>query len=97
MVAIASQRDPMYEFPSPTAMRALIFCLPIPQVLGNIWVMSRDERLYPDPEIFRPERFLGPPPTEDRAFNPWNYTFGTGKRYQSILPPEVARGVLTTP
>lgn len=44
--------------------------------------MSRDEKLYPDPEVFRPERFLGQPDTKDRAFNPWNYIFGTGKRYQ---------------
>ena len=59
--------------------------------------MTRDERLYPDPEIFRPERFLGHPHTEDKAFNPWNYTFGTGKRYQSILPREFACGVFTEP
>lgn len=59
--------------------------------------MSRDEKLYPDPEVFRPERFLGDPHTQDRAFNPWNYIFGTGKRYQSASPPEVTRGVLTVP
>ena len=74
---------------------ALIFRSPIPQVLGNIWVMSRDERLYPDPEDFRPERFLGRPHAEGRAFNPWNYIFGTGKRYRSVLLPEPACGVLT--
>jgi len=58
--------------------------------------MSRDERLYPEPEVFRPERFLGRPNTEDRAFNPWNYIFGTGKRYQSIPPHGVACGILTS-
>ncbi|KAK2464322.1 hypothetical protein APHAL10511_003779 [Amanita phalloides] len=28
------------------------------RVLGNYWAISRDEELYPDPEMFRPERFL---------------------------------------
>ena len=59
--------------------------------------MSRDERLYPDPEVFRPERFLGDPHTEDKAFNPWNYIFGTGKRYRSTLPHNVSWGVFTGP
>ena len=48
--------------------------------------MSRDEKLYPNPDEFRPERFLGNPQIEDKAFSPWNYIFGTGKRYQSIPP-----------
>ncbi|KAK7037784.1 hypothetical protein VNI00_010745 [Paramarasmius palmivorus] len=33
----------------------------IPQgatVVGNIWAMTRDERVYPEPEEFKPERFL---------------------------------------
>ncbi|CUA72652.1 O-methylsterigmatocystin oxidoreductase [Rhizoctonia solani] len=29
-------------------------------VIGNIWAMSRDERVYPDPECFDPDRFLDP-------------------------------------
>jgi len=59
--------------------------------------MSRDGQLYPDPEVFRPERFLGDPHTQDKAFNPWNYIFGTGKRYPSILLHDVLRGVFTEP
>ena len=59
--------------------------------------MSRDEHLYQDPEVFRPERFLGHSHTRDRAFNLWNYTFGTGKRYQLIISREVACGVFTVP
>ncbi|KZT03231.1 cytochrome P450 [Laetiporus sulphureus 93-53] len=27
-------------------------------VVGNSWAMLRDERIFPDPDIFRPERFL---------------------------------------
>ncbi|TBU42969.1 cytochrome P450, partial [Dichomitus squalens] len=34
-------------------------------VLSNIWSYSRDERYYPDPEAFRPERFL----TEERKLD----------------------------
>jgi len=71
-------------------------------VLGNLWVMSRNEQLYPDPEVFRPERFLRHQDTEDKAFNPWNYIFGTGKRkcpgvhlVQSSLWLVIARVVAT--
>jgi len=27
-------------------------------VIANIWAMTRDETVYPEPEVFRPERFL---------------------------------------
>ncbi|KAF9526512.1 cytochrome P450 [Crepidotus variabilis] len=27
-------------------------------VLANIWAMTHDERLYPDPDVFKPERFF---------------------------------------
>ncbi|KDN34506.1 hypothetical protein RSAG8_12408, partial [Rhizoctonia solani AG-8 WAC10335] len=27
-------------------------------VFGNLWAMSRDERVYPDPEMFDPDRYL---------------------------------------
>ncbi|KAH7335760.1 cytochrome P450 [Rhizoctonia solani] len=29
-------------------------------VIGNLWAMSRDEKQYPDPEKFNPDRFLDP-------------------------------------
>ena len=77
----------LMPLPSPT----------LSQVLVNLLVMSRDEHLYPDPEVFRPERFLGHSYTKDRAFDLWNYIFGTGKRYQLIISREVAWGVFPVP
>ncbi|KEP49763.1 cytochrome P450 family protein [Rhizoctonia solani 123E] len=42
-------------------------------VIGNIWSMSRDEKVYRDPETFNPDRFLDPevPPVP---------VFGWGRR-----------------
>ncbi|CAE6537901.1 unnamed protein product, partial [Rhizoctonia solani] len=42
-------------------------------VVGNIWAMSRDESIYPNPEEFNPDRFLDPsvPPVP---------VFGWGRR-----------------
>ena len=59
--------------------------------------MSGDEQHYPDPEGFRPERFLGHPGSEDRAFNAWNYIFGTGKGTKPFLLYAIACVVLTVP
>jgi len=45
-------------------------------VYPNIWAMSRDMTDYgPDPEVFRPERFL-----ETKARDPVLYVFGFGRR-----------------
>ena len=43
--------------------------------------MSRDPAVYPDPEVFMPERFLDP-----RARDPMKFTFGFGRRYAPKLP-----------
>ncbi|KAF8958976.1 cytochrome P450 [Flammula alnicola] len=50
-------------------------------VFGNIWAMLRNEEIYSEPDVFRPERFIDPvsPETEKRR-NPKNYVFGFGRR-----------------
>ncbi|KAI0650858.1 CyP450 monooxygenase [Trametes meyenii] len=45
-------------------------------VISNSWGLSRDPGEYPDPEEFRPERFLGSNPARD----PMVYVFGSGRR-----------------
>ncbi|KAF7346364.1 O-methylsterigmatocystin oxidoreductase [Mycena sanguinolenta] len=47
-------------------------------VFGNIWAMTRDESIYPDPERFNPDRFF----TADRKLNDDDtiLAFGFGRR-----------------
>ncbi|ESK96157.1 cytochrome p450 [Moniliophthora roreri MCA 2997] len=45
-------------------------------VQANIWRISRDAALYRDPDVFRPERFLGANPEQD----PYSFVFGFGRR-----------------
>ncbi|TFK73312.1 cytochrome P450 [Pluteus cervinus] len=47
-------------------------------VITNIWAMTRNETLFPEPEIFRPERFLNPDGTI--STNTSAFTFGFGRR-----------------
>lgn len=44
--------------------------------------MLRNETMYPDPESFRPERFMesSGDPILDKKRNPKNYVFGFGRR-----------------
>ncbi|KAK7460413.1 hypothetical protein VKT23_009133 [Stygiomarasmius scandens] len=48
-------------------------------VVGNVWAVLHDERIYPNPMEFKPERFLkqeGKPTAPDSAI----YAFGFGRR-----------------
>ncbi|KAF8628642.1 hypothetical protein AX15_003774 [Amanita polypyramis BW_CC] len=47
-------------------------------LMANIWAITRDEAVYPDPESFKPERFLN----SDGSLNDDNmqYAFGFGRR-----------------
>ncbi|GJJ15124.1 hypothetical protein Clacol_009399 [Clathrus columnatus] len=45
-------------------------------IFANIWGVSREEDIYPNPEEFDPERYLGPSPQMD----PRKFVFGFGRR-----------------
>lgn len=51
-------------------------------VLGNIWAVSHDETLWPEPEKFSPERFLKTDTDKDspNVIDPYTYFFGFGRR-----------------
>ena len=61
-------------------------------VLANAWSMSRDSSVYPDPEVFRPERFLG----ENPQMDPENIAFGYGRRYVFFMVLVIESGILST-
>ncbi|TBU38479.1 cytochrome P450 [Dichomitus squalens] len=44
-------------------------------LIPNVWAMSRDPNMYPDPEEFVPDRFLDP-----RVRDPMKFAFGFGRR-----------------
>lgn len=45
-------------------------------VIGNIWAITHDPDLYPDPDNFNPDRHLGNSPQMD----PFKFVFGFGRR-----------------
>ncbi|KAF8442121.1 cytochrome P450 [Boletus edulis BED1] len=45
-------------------------------IIGNAWAVLHDESIYPDPSVFRPERFLGETPQPQ----PQKVCFGFGRR-----------------
>ncbi|KAH9917082.1 cytochrome P450 monooxygenase [Fomitopsis serialis] len=49
-------------------------------IIPNMWFMTRDAELYPEPEVFRPERFWGLSEEEMEDMCPRNIIFGYGRR-----------------
>ena len=49
-------------------------------VIPNIWAISRDSSIYPDPEAFNPDRFLKDGKTNHAVLNPEDRVFGSGRR-----------------
>jgi len=49
-------------------------------VIQNVWAISRDPNIYPDPETFNPDRFLKDGTINPLVFNPEDRVFGAGRR-----------------
>ena len=49
-------------------------------VVQNVWAIFRDSTVYPNPEVFNPERFLKDGKIDPTVFDPESRAFGAGRR-----------------
>ena len=49
-------------------------------VIQNVWAISRDPNVYPNPDVFNPDRFLKDGKINPLVFNPEDRIFGAGRR-----------------
>ncbi|KAI0657956.1 cytochrome P450 [Cubamyces menziesii] len=49
-------------------------------IVPNVWAMSRDEAVYPNPDRFLPERFLKDGNIDPNVRDPADFVFGFGRR-----------------
>ena len=58
--------------------------------------MTRDEQMYPEPELFNPERFMNENLTEADPVDPKDFIFGFGRRQVVMMCPFHAPGPFIT-
>ncbi|RDX45834.1 cytochrome P450 [Lentinus brumalis] len=49
-------------------------------LMPNVWACMHDPEVYPDPEVFRPERFIREGRLDVSPRDPFQYIFGFGRR-----------------
>ncbi|KAI0276059.1 cytochrome P450 [Russula aff. rugulosa BPL654] len=49
-------------------------------IIPNVWAMTRDEQMYPEAELFNPERFMNQNGKEADQTDPRDFIFGFGRR-----------------
>ena len=49
-------------------------------MVQNVWAICRDPSIYPDPEVFNPDRFLKDGKINPLVLDPEDRVFGTGRR-----------------